>query len=300
MPRFRASHLEGFVVKTSIMRFPVIFMLGFFSPALMWGENPFEQAARMREAARQKAFDRGQKTALPAAEKREKIAGQTDIRRSVSRSADSQIISQDAPSANVYNRVMEMGRYFKASKGALPNANDTHINTPAAAEMYDKEAERLYPELKKSDSAFSMRHAVISRWVDTRQPPLAKDSRRKLLIAHMVSLELKGHLREDEYHIGLNVATMPPITESPEFLKWNTFEITVNETKARLPDGQTGTFTAGVFGGSDCITWKHEGIEQTIKIPLASKGVSRLPGGKNKKYMRQETLKQGWRFTFLP
>lgn len=282
------------------MRLALILMLGLLSPLLMLGQNPFDEAASKREAARQKAFDRGQKTALPAAEKREKIAKQKETAQNAQRSAKGEPIKQGAPSSHIYNRVMEMRRHVNQSENVLSNANDTFVNHPAATEMYDKETERLYPDIKRPDSAFALRHAAISEWIAVRQPPLAKDSRRKLLIAHMVSLEQTGQLHEDDHHIGLNITTMPPKHQGPDFLKRSTFEIIVDEANARLPDGVTGTFTAGAFGGSDRITWQHEGLHQFISIPQASKGLSLLPDGSEKKYMRQQTLNQGWRFTFLP
>lgn len=280
--------------------FYLVMIVGLLPSAFLQGESPFDLATRQREAARQKAFDRGQKTALPAAEQREKIAGQAEAGRNAPRSADAQVVDQGAPSSNVYNRVMEMERHLKAPEDSISNANDIFINHPTATKLYNKEAERLYPDILRPDSAFAMRHAAISRWVDARQPPLAKDSRRKLLIAHMVSLEQTGRLHEDEHHIGRNVSSAQPVLKAPAFLGWSTFEITIDENQARLPDGGTGSFTAGVFGGPDSITWSHAGVNQTIKIPLATKGISVLPQNKKKKYIRQETLKQGWRFTFLP
>lgn len=282
------------------MRLHHLLVFGLLLPVFSQAESPFEKASRNREAARQKAFDRGQKTALPAAEQREKIADQKDVPLNALRTGDGEPVYEGPPSSKVYNRVMETQRHLRLPPGAIPNANDTFISTPEATEFYDQEAERLYPQIKQPGSAFAMRHAVISRWIDNRQPPLAKDSRRKLLIAHMVSLELKGRLHEDAHFIGRNIKEAPTRSPSADFLSWSTFEITVNGDSARLPDGQIATFKAGAFNGADQITWQQNGLSQTITIPPAGKGVSVLPGNQKKKYLRQPTLNDGWRFTFLP
>ena len=282
------------------MRFPVILMLGFFSPALMWGESPFEQAARMREAARQRAFDRGQKTAIPATEKRESIASLPDDSPTAQRSSDGTLVKQGAPSANVYNRVMEARRYFKNQNPWLRNANDNFIDDPVFTKTVELETVQRYPELSKQDSVFALRHAGISRWVDSHQPPLARDSRRKLLIAHMVSLELYGRMRDDSLGLGKSTKPAEKPQKTSSFLDRNQFEITASEQQVQMPDGIKATFQIGRLGMADEIHWDQNQQHQSILIPQAMSGLIKLPNGRDKRYQRLEMPDKSWRFIFTP
>lgn len=282
------------------MRFPVILMLGLLSPALMRGESLFEQAARMREAARQRAFDRGQKTALPAAEKRESIASLPDSSASAERSADGVLVKQGAPSANVYNRVMEERRYFKNQNPWQRNANDTFIDDPAFTKTVELVTLQRYPELSKKDSAFALRHAGISRWVDSHQPPLARDSRRKLLIAHMVSLELYGRMREDSLGMGKHNRSAEQTQKTTPLLDRNHFEITVSDEQVSMPDGAKATFQIGRMGMADEIRWNENQQPQSISIPQAMSGSTQLPNGRTMRYQRVKMSDRNWKFIFTP
>lgn len=238
--------------------------------------NPFDRAANDREAARQRAFDRGQQNALPAQEERESLGRLPGESAGAVRSADGRVIRQGAPLAAVYNRVMETRRFFSHYHDPhLRNANDWFTATPEDRRRFDQEAHRLYPELAQPQSAFALRQSAIEAWVDARRPPLSQDARRTLLIAHMVSLELFGSLRSDQFGLG-QVPKMHTFGQlPPAFIKRDNFEIQVIGTEAVLPDGLRGRVTRGQGGAADLVEWLDAEGRHRLSIPQAATG--RLP-----------------------
>lgn len=279
-----------------------LLLLGFFSPALAQvEESVFEKAARAREVARQRAFDRGQRTALPAAEERESIGNLETSPANAVKSADGKTVTTGAPAAAVYNRVMETARHFEHYRDpTLRNANDSFTDSPEVAAKILKEAQRLYPDLLSPQSAFAMRHAAISRWVDSRQPPLAKDARRVLLIAHMVSLELTGGVRTDKFGLG-QIPRLHQIGQRPpNFIKRNNFEIEVQGDVALLPDGLRGTVKRGKEGRPDVIQWLDAEGSHSLQIEAVDSGRVELFSGYVCHYQRTETLDGNYRLRFTP
>lgn len=264
-------------------------------------ESVFEKMARAREVARQHAFDRGQRTALPAAEERESIGKLETAPANAVKSADGKPVNQGAPAAAVYNRVMETARHFKHyNDPKLRNANDTFTDSPEMVEKVIKEAQRLYPDLLSPQSAFAMRHAAINRWVDSRQPPLAKDARRVLLIAHMVSLELTGGVRTDKFGLG-QIPKLHQIGQRPPaFIKRNNFEIEVQGDVALLPDGLRGTVKRGKEGRPDVIQWLDAEGSHSLLIPDEDAGLVELFFMYSCHYQRTETLDGNYRLRFTP
>lgn len=272
----------------------------FLLSAQALAENPFEKAAHDREVARQRAFDRGQKTALPAAEQREAIGRLSTDAANAVRSADDQVINQGPPSAAVYHRVMETRRHFKHDPDPyLWNANDTFNDSPELAIKVRKEAEQIYPDLAKPNSAFAMRFAALNRWVDSRQPPLARDSRRMLLVSHMVSLELTGSMAADS----LGLAQVPMSERmglnQPTVLKAATFEIQVRGETAFLPEGLKGKVKRGGLGSPDLIEWQDAtGVHQLI-LPQQSEGQVSFSAKDLRSYQRFPLLKGDFRVRFF-
>ncbi len=258
----------------------------------------FDKAAGEREAARQRAFDRGQKTALPAQEERESI-GHMSQASNAQRAEDGTVVNQGAPAAAVYNRVMETRRFFEHYRDpTLRNVNDSFTDTPADRAKYEQEALRVYPELLRHQSAFALRQAAIDRWIDSRQPPLARDSRRKLLVAHMVSLELTGNLRGDKFGFGQRPILHRKGQRPPAFIIRNSFEMEVLGIEATLPDGLRGRVTRGQNGQPDLIEWLDaEGIHR-ILIPQEASGRVRLFLHYDCDYRRQELQGGNYRVRF--
>jgi len=277
-----------------------LFLGYFLFGALALAENPFEKAAHDREVARQRAFDRGQKTALPAAEQREAIGRLSTDAANAVRSADDQAINQGPPSAAVYHRVMETRRHFKHDPDPyLWNANDTFNDSPELAVKVRKEAEQIYPDLAKPNSAFAMRFAAMNRWVDSRQPPLARDSRRMLLVCHMVSLELTGSMAADS----LGLAQVPMSERmglnQPTVLKTATFEIQVRGESAILPEGLKGKVKRGGLGSPDLIEWQDAtGVHQLL-LPQQLEGQVSFSAKDLRSYQRFPLLKGDFRVRFF-
>lgn len=281
------------------MSFHGFFLSCFLFSALALAENPFDKAARDREIARQWAFDRGQKTALPAAEKREAIGRLPASSVNAARSAEGQAINQGPPLAAIYNRVMETRRHFKNDDDPfLWNANDTFTDSPELADKVRKEAEQIYPDLTKPDSAFAMRFAAVNRWVDSRQPPLARDSRRMLLVCHMVSLELSGSMASDS--LGL---AQVPLSErkgfnQPALVKAATFEIEVRGETAFLPDGLKGKVKRGGLGSPDQIEWHDATGVHHLLLPQQTEGQVSFSARESRSYQRLPLLNGDFRVRF--
>lgn len=264
-------------------------------------ESVFDKAARAREAARQRAFDRGQRTALPAAEERESIGRMQEPEANAVRSEDGKVISQGPPSAAVYNRVMETARFFKHyGDPYLRNANDTFTDSPAIAKKALEESQRIYPDLLKPQSAFALRYAAINHWVDRHQPPLVKDARRPLLVSHMVSLEQAGQARQDRFGLS-QFPMMHSLGERPPtFIKRNSFEIEVQGEIALLPDGLRGTVKRGQNGSDDIIQWLDAEGNHTLRIPNSQKSRVEIFRAYDCDCRRTETLNGNYRLRFTP
>jgi hypothetical protein len=272
----------------------------FLLSAQVLAENPFEKAAHDREVARQRAFDRGQKTALPAAELREAIGRLPAGTANAVRSADGQVVHQGPPSATVYHRVMETRRHFKHDPDPnFWNANDTFIDSSELAAKVRQEAERIYPDLAKPNSAFAMRFAAMNRWIDSRQPPLARDYRRMLLVCHMVSLELAGRMAVDS--LGL---AQVPISErmglnQPTVLKTATFEIQVRGEMAVLPEGLQGKVKRGRQGSPDLIEWQDAAGVHHLSLPQQFEGQISFSARDRRSYQRFPLLNGDFRVRFF-
>ncbi len=135
------------------------------------------------------------------------------------------MVKQGAPAAAVYNRVMETRRHFQHyGDPFLWNVNDSFTGKKEDRVKFEQEALRIYPELMNARSAFAMRQSEVDRWLDSRLPPLARDARRKLLVAHMVSLELHHYLRGDRFGIGQVPRLHRLGQRPPAFIKRNNFK----------------------------------------------------------------------------
>jgi hypothetical protein len=271
-----------------------------FSSVWALAENPFDQATREREVARQRAFDRGQKTALPAAEEREAIGRLPAESVNAKRSVEGRVINQGPPAAAVYNRVMETRRHFRDNDDPyLWNANDTFTNSPALAESVRKEAQILYPDLSKPDSAFALRFTAINRWIDSRQPPLAKDSRRMMLVAHMVSLELTGGMAADSMGLAQIPMSQQMGANTPTVLKHASFDIEVKGERAFFPEGLVGKVTRGGLGSPDIIEWLDaEGTHQ-ISLPQQTEGSVLFSATQRRAFQRTQLLNGDFRVRFF-
>jgi len=274
-----------------------LFLGCFLLSAQALAENPFEKAAHDREVARQRAFDRGQKTALPAAEQREAMGRLPAGAANAVRSADGQEVSQGPPSAAVYHRVMETRRHFKHDP-YLWNANDTFIDSSELAAKVRQEAQQIYPDLAKPNSAFAMRFEAINRWIDLRQPPLARDSRRMLLVCHMVSLELAGRMAIDS----LGLAQVPMSERmglnQPTVLKAASFEIQVRGEMAVLPEGLRGKVKRGGLGSPDLIEWQDATGVHQLSLPQQPEGQISF-SARDLRYQRFPLLNGDFRVRFF-
>lgn len=275
-----------------------LFLGCFLCSAHALAENPFEKAAHDREVARQRAFDRGQKTALPAAEQREAIGRLPAGTANAVRSADGQVVSQGPPSAAVYHRVMETRRHFKHDL-YLWNANDTFIESSELAAKVRQEAERIYPDLAKPNSAFAMRFAAMNRWIDARQPPLARDSRRMLLVCHMVSLELTGSMAADSFGLAQVPMSERMGFNQPTLLKAATFEIQVRGEIALLPEGLKGKVKRGGLGNPDLIEWQDATGVHQVSLPQQSRGQASFSTQGSRSYQRFPLLNGDFRVCFF-
>ncbi len=262
-------------------------------------EQVFDKGAAIQQAARQRAFDRGQKTALPAQEERESLGRLPEPSNNAIRAEDGSAVKQGAPAAATYNRVMETRRHFTHYGDIhLRNVNDSYTDKPEDRKRYDAEAERIYPELHRQQSAFALRHQAIGKWIDSRQPPLATDARRRLLLAHMVSLELFGQLRLD----CLGIGQIPQIhymgQRPPAFIKRNNFEVEVKGDVALLPDGLRGKVIRGQEDKPDIIQWLDaEGIH-ILQVPQEASGKVRLFKDYDCDYRRLELQGANFRIIF--
>ncbi len=270
--------------------------------ALLWSagasaQNAFDQAERQREAARQRAFERGQKTELPARESREEI-GRLPMNPSITTST----LREGPPAADVYNRVMETARHFRHSDDPnLRNVNDSFSSDPAVQEVMKREAQRLYPDLKRPESDFAKRQASINRWIDLRSPPLAKDARRELLVAHMVSLELTGRLRPDDFGLG-QIPQRQKLAGAaqacPSVALQATFEFEVEGGEVRLPGQQRGSITRGKMGAPDVIRWIDAEGGHALRLPQAPEGVVYFSGFEPRRYVRMPGVRDNYRVRF--
>ncbi|MCA1963644.1 MAG: hypothetical protein LDL31_06840 [Prosthecobacter sp.] len=259
--------------------------------------DPFEEAARAREAARQRAFERGQKTELPAREQREGMG-----RLDASSKGQAPRTLEGPPAADVYNRIMESARHFRYLwDPTLRNVNDSFSDDPQLRATMEREAQRLYPALLKPESDFAKRQAAINRWIDARNPPLARDARRMLIVAHMVSLELNGWLIPDEYGIG----QIPQAGSArrmdgtrPRLAEQGQFEMEVRGSEATLPGGRRGSVTRGQNGAPDVIRWLDEEAGQSLILPQEATGVVVLPGAGLRRYQRLPGLSDSFRVRF--
>ncbi len=259
--------------------------------------NPLVKGEYARAAALQRAFDRGQRTALPAAEERESIG---KMERN-GPSEKGKAVNQGPPAAAVYNRVMETARHFKHYEDPnLRNANDSFTSSPEVAQQMCEEAQRLYPELDMPQSAFALRYAAINRWVDSRQPPLVKDARRVLLVAHMVSLELTGQVRPDKFNLG-QIPAMHFLGQlPPAFIKRSSFEIIVQGDVALLPYGLRGTVIRGGGDKPDIVQWLDAEGAHKVLFPAADSGRITLFHAYDCDYRRIETLGSDFRLLVTP
>jgi hypothetical protein len=265
---------------------------------LLWAagaeaQNAFDQAERQREIARQRAFERGQKTELPARESREEI-GRLPTRTPTLRDGP--------PAADVYNRVMETARHFRHSHDPqLRNVNDTFTSDPAIRMVIQRETERLYPDLKRPGSDFSKRQASINRWIDMRSPPLAKDARRELLVAHMVSLELTGSLRLDDFGLG-QIPQRQKLAGAalicPNVALKGSFEFEVEGTEVRLPGDERGSVTRGQDGAPDVIRWIDCEGGHTLRLPQTPGGIVYFSGFEPRRYVRIPGVRDSYRVRF--
>lgn len=248
--------------------------------------NPFDKAAKEREAARQRAFERGQRNELPAREKRENL-GRLDSSTGAMLDEKGRPVNPGPPSAAVYNRVMETERHFKHHNDPyLWNVNDVFTDDPKVREKMEAEARRLYPDLLCERSAFALRQAAINRWIDSRSPPLARDSRRMLLVAHMVSLELTGVLRQDSFGIGQVPLKQMVGASRPLLLRHGSLEISVQGDQAGLPDGLVGKVTRGQEGRPDVIEWLDAEGAHKLMIPQTQTGLASFSSGDQRSYAR--------------
>ncbi len=259
----------------------------------------FAKASNERDSARQRAFDRGQRTALPAQEERESLGRLPGVASNAVLAENGTMVNQGAPAAAVYNRVMETQRFFSHyGDSMLWNANDFYTEKPEDRKMYEAEAARLYPDLLKPQSAFGLRQTAIDRWIDSRQPPLSRDARRKLLVAHMVSLELTGGVRPDRYGLG-QIPRLHRIGQRPPaFIKRNNFEVEVREDVVKLPDGLRGTVIRGKDGRPDIIQWLDAEGTHVIQIPQEESGKVRLFKGYDCDYRRLQLQGDNFRVIF--
>lgn len=262
-------------------------------------DDAFDKANNVRESARQRAFDRGQKTALPAQEERESIGRMPDVARNAVRADDGSVVTQGPPAAAVYNRVMETQRFFAHYQDPyLRNANDSFTDKPEDRKIYETEAQRLYPELLLPKSTFAMRQSAIDRWVDSHQPPLVRDARRKLLVAHMVSLELTGKVRADRFGLGQVPQLHMMGQRPPAFIKRNNFDIEVRENEVKLPDGLRGKVTRGKDKLPDIIEWLDAEGSHRIAVPQEPSGKLRLFKNYDCDYRRYELQDGNYRVIF--
>ena len=232
----------------------------------------YEKAANERAAAEQRAFDRGQKTTLPAQEERESI-GRMGAAANAKRAEDGNVVKQGAPAAAVYNRVMETRRHFQHyGDPFLWNVNDSFTDKPEDRVKFEQEALRIYPELLSARSAFAMRQSEIDRWLDSRRPPLARDARRKLLVAHMVSLELHHYLRGDRFGIGQVPRLHRLGQRPPAFIKRNNFLVEVTGSDVLLPDGLHGRVIRGKDSKPDILEWLDAEGRHQLLVPQEASG----------------------------
>lgn len=275
---------------------------GSLRPAKIPGPNSehvFDKASNERDSSRQRAFDRGQSTALPAQEERESLGRLPGVANNAVRAENGTVVNQGAPAAAVYNRVMETQRFFSHYQDPyLWNANDVFTDKPEDRKMYDAEADRLYPDVLSPQSAFTLRHTAINRWIDSRQPPLARDARRKLLVAHMVSLELTGKVRRDKFGLG-QIPVLHMIGQRPPaFIKRNNFEVEVRDDEVKLPDGLRGTVLRGKDGRPDIIEWLDAEGSHVIHIPQEEQGKLRLFKDYDCDYRRLKLQNDNFRVIF--
>lgn len=281
------------------MSYRGLFICSLFYSASVLAENPFDKAAREREVARQRAFDRGQKTALPAAEEREALGRLNADSMNAKRSAEGAIVNQGAPSAAVYNRVMETRRHFKDHPDPfLWNANDTFTDSLELAKTVQKEALLIYPDLTKPNSTFAMRFVAINRWVDSRQPPLAKDARRVLLVSHMVSLELAGSMARDSLGLAQVPTSEKNGTNKPAILIEDTFEIEVRGDSALLPNGLKCKVMRGALRNPDVIQWMDDQGAHEISLPQQTEGSVFFTPSHARHFRRIEMLNGDFRARF--
>ncbi len=278
------------------MKLLLLLILPSIAVAQLPPEDPFEAARRAREVARQKSFDRGQRGALGAEKEREEMGRldtappQAPIAKDTGRPVDI-----TAPAAHVYNRVMETQRFFKHyGDPDLRNANDTFIDSESMRLRCIEEAHTWYPKLKQPDSAFALRHGIITAWVEARKPPLWRDSRRYLLIAHMVSLELYGKLHGDSMKIGQTPFIHRKGQMPPAFIVRNNFIIEVRSGIAHLPDGIKGTATVDPQGRGDFIAWLDAEGQHRLFFPKEPAGLVVLYGSYQCQYHREKRLNEDY------
>jgi len=258
----------------------------------------YDKAANERAAAEQRAFDRGQKTALPAQEERESI-GRMGSAVNAKRAVDGSVVKQGAPAAAAYNRVMETRRYFQHyGDPFLWNVNDSFTDKNEERVKFEQEAMRIYPELANSQSAFALRQSEIDRWLDSRQPPLARDARRKLLVAHMVSLELHHYLRGDRFGIGQVPRLHRLGQRPPAFIKRNNFVVEVSGADVLLPDGLRGKVIRGKGGQPDTLEWLDAEGRHQVWVPQEESGQVELFKNYTCNYRRLELQGGNFRLIF--
>lgn len=262
-------------------------------------EHGFDKASNTRESARQRAFDRGQKTALPAQEERESLGHLPGVPSNAIRDEKGGVVQQGAPSAAVYNRVMETRRFFRHYLDtSLWNANDSFTDKADDRKSHDAEALRIYPELRRPQSGFSLRQAAINRWIDARQPPLARDSRRTLLVAHMVSLELYGQLRKDRFGIGQIPWEHYIGQRPPAFIERNNFMVEVQGDVVLLPDGLRGKVIRGRDDQPDVLQWLDAEGAHAVSVPQEASGKVQLFKDYDCDYRRIELPKGNYKIIF--
>ena len=103
----------------------------------------------------------------------------------------------DAPvDWHIYWKVMQEA---KASKNSLrENANEDFLDVDGQQESAaEADAIQLYPDLGNPESPFARRYTFLTTYFTTHQTPVSKHPRQAVLIAHMVSHELKGFAPRD-------------------------------------------------------------------------------------------------------
>jgi hypothetical protein len=169
---------------------PALFLL---AGQVVAQSNPFAESAAKREAARLRDADRATIATQRARQEIEKI-GAIAVPRPV---LEPGVVNIDAPvDWHIYRKVMQEA---KASKNSLrQNANEDFLDVDGQQQSNaEADVTQLYSELSHPGSGFARRYAFLTTYFTTHNTPVAQHPRRAVLIAHMVSYELKGSAPRD-------------------------------------------------------------------------------------------------------